>query len=274
MRNEPLISVIMPVHNAQKYLETSIKSVLTQSYKNFQFIIVNDGSSDKSEKLIKRFQKKDKRIIVLHNKKNIGVTKSLNKALRQAKGKYVIRMDADDWSHPIRFKSQVKLMEMNPSVVVSGSYIWVCDEELKETYIRKYHRHDKHIRSRMFRYSPFAHPATIWRTNILKKEKYNEKIRIGQDYELYFRVGKHGDFMNIERPLLKLRMHSKSISSSMNDLQSKATIKIRHDAVKKHGYTMSFVDKTYNFLQTKLIGLIPVKMRFMIFNFLRKFDFF
>jgi hypothetical protein len=114
----------------------------------------------------------------------------------------------------------------------------------------------------------------MWKANLLKKEKYNETVKVGEDYELYFRMGMHGEFMNIPKILLKLRMHRNSVSSSMNDLQSKETIQIRIDAVKMLGYRMTIFDRLYNLLQTFLIQLIPVRLRFSIFNFLRKFEFF
>lgn len=272
--NNPLVSVIMPAYNAEKYIRQSIESILNQSYKNFEFIIVDDASTDSSLNILKEFRKKDKRIILIRNMRNLGVTKSLNNALKSAHGKYIIRMDADDWAYPERFALQVDIMEHHPDVVVSGSYIEICDKNLKTKYIRKYKLDDASIRKHLFRYSPFAHPATIWITKILKKQLYNETITTCQDYELYFRIGKIGKFMNLDKPLLKLRMHNKSVSATMNDIQSKATILIRLSAVLFLGYNMTKIDKLYNFLQEIFIGLIPVKLRFFLFNILRRFDFY
>lgn len=274
MKNTPLVSVIMPAYNVETYISAAIESILNQSYKNFEFIIIDDYSNDKTFDVIKSFKSKDQRIILVRNKENIGVTKSLNKALKLAKGKYITRMDADDWSFPERFKLQVELMEDHPDVVVSGSYIEVCDSKLKTTYIRKYHLDDQSIRKHLFRYSPFAHPATIWKAAVLKKEGYDERINVCQDYELYFRIGKIGKFMNLDKILLKLRMHERSISTTLSDIQSKNTVLIRLNAVLILGYNMSSFDKLYNFLQEVGINLIPVKLRFFIFNFLRRFNFY
>lgn len=270
--NNPLVSVIMPAYNAEKYVGQAIESILNQTYKKFEFIIVDDASTDSTLNILKDIRAKDKRIILIQNKKNLGVTKSLNKALELAKGKYIIRMDADDWSYPKRIELQVKLMQDHPDVAVSGSYIEVCDSKLGVKYIRKYNIDDTSIRKHLFRYSPFAHPATIWKAEILKKERYNEVISVSQDYELYFRVGKLGKFMNLSKPLLKLRVHERSVSTTMNDLQLKNTVLIRLNAVLMLGYNMSAFDKLYNFLQEISIGLLPVKLRFFIFNFLRRFN--
>lgn len=272
--NKVRVSVVMPIYNCEKYVTNSINSVLNQTFRDFEFIILDDASTDNTLSIINDFAKKDKRIVLRRNRNNLGVTKSLNKALKYVKGEYVIRMDGDDWSHPSRFVKQVNLMDRNPDVVVSGSYIWVCDSNLNIKQVRKYNVKDSEIRNKLFRYSPFAHPATIWRTDVIKKEKYNERIKYGQDYELYFRVGRHGKFMNIPRPLLKLRMHASSISSKMSNAQSRATIEIRYIAKVKFGYKMRFTDKIYNYSQFLLIWLIPVWFRFFLFNFLRRFDFF
>lgn len=272
--HHPLISVVMPVYNIEHYVGSAIESILNQTYKKFEFIIIDDASSDSTRNILKKVRAKDKRIILIRNRKNLGVTKSLNKALKLVKGKYIIRMDADDWSYPDRFELQVKLMEDHPDVVVSGSYIEVCDSNLRTKYIRKYKIDDSSIRKHLFRYSPFAHAATIWQAKVLKKERYNEVITVSQDYELYFRVGKIGKFMNLSKPLLKLRMHEGAVSVIKSDLQSKNTILIRLNAVLMLGYNMTTVDKLYNFLQEIGIGLIPVRLRFFIFDFLRRFDFY
>lgn len=274
MKNNFLVSVVMPAYNAEKYISIAIESILEQTYRNFEFIIIDDCSNDKTFDIIQSFKVKDKRIILIRNNKNIGVTKSLNKALEEARGKYIVRMDADDWSYPERLDTQIKLMEDQPEVVVSGSYIEVCDSKLKTKYIRKYHLDDVSIRKHLFRYSPFAHPATIWKAAILKKERYDERINVCQDYELYFRIGKIGKFMNLDKLLLKLRMHERSISTTLSDIQSKNTVLIRLNAVLILGYNMSRFDKLYNFLQEVGINLIPVKIRFFIFNFLRRFNFY
>jgi len=272
--NNPFVSVIMSAYNAEKYVRQAIESVLNQTYKKFEFIIVDDASTDLTPHILKDFKKKDRRIILIQSKNNSGLTKSLNKALKKARGKYIIRIDADDWAYPQRFGLQVNLMEDHPDVVVSGSHIEICDKNLKTKYIRKYRLDDISIRKHLFRYSPFAHPATIWRSDVLKKERYNEKMTVSQDYELYFRVGIIGKFMNLNKPLLKLRMHNESISATMSDIQLKNTVLIRLSAVLLLGYQMTRFDKFYNFTQEIFISLVPVKIRLYLFNLLRRFDFY
>lgn len=270
MANNPLVSVVMPAYNAEKFIDQAILSILDQTYKNFEFIIIDDGSKDSTLEVIKKY--KDSRIVLLRNQNNVGVIRSLNKGIARARGKYIVRMDADDWSYPERIEKQITLMQKYPNLVVSGSNIEICDENLIVKFVRKYNQSDSKIRSRMFRYSPFAHPATIWRARDLKEEKYDTKALNVEDYELYFRIGKRGRFENIELPLLRLRMHDMSISHTMNNRQSAFTIQIRWDAAKKYGYRMSLSDIIYNILQATVVRLMPVRLRFWLFNFLRQFE--
>lgn len=262
----------MPAYNAEQYVTQAVESILNQTYKNYEFIIIDDASTDLTYNILKRFSKKDNRIVLIRNKKNLGVTKSLNRAVAKASGKYIVRMDADDWSYPERLKLQTKFMEKNPTVVVSGSYVEVCNSMLNTIYVRRYHLNDIDIRKHIFRYSPFAHPTTIWRTNLLKKERYNETLTTCQDYELYFRMGKIGKFANLDKLLLKLRLHNHSVSKVLHDLQWKNTVLIRFNAVLMLGYPMSKLDKVYSFLQEVCIALLPVNLRFVLFNFIRRLN--
>ena len=119
MQND-LVSVIMSNYNTpEEFLRASIESVLNQTYSNFEFIIVDDCSTDNSLEIIKSYQ--DERIVVLENKENLGITKSLNRGLEIAKGEYVARMDADDISFPKRFETQVEYLKNNPQVIVCGT---------------------------------------------------------------------------------------------------------------------------------------------------------
>lgn len=269
---KPKISVLMPVYNCEKYLDSAIQSILDQTFKDFEFIIVDDFSTDTSFEIIKEYTKQDKRIIVLRNKTHLRTTKTLNKGLRRTKCKYVARMDGDDWSYPDRLQKQFKFMENHPEVGVSGGVIEVCDENLKVINIRKYPLNDIVVRKVMFRYSPFAHPATIWRRDLLQKVGgYDEKIPLSQDYELYFRIGKISQFANLSTVLLKLRTHNNSSSMLRGRAQEQFTLYSRIKAFMEYGYEMNTFDKMYTFLQILSIGFIPPQLKFWLFNLVRRF---
>lgn len=264
------ISVLMPVYNAEQFLKISIESILNQTFKSFEFIIVDDGSTDNSWKIIQDFSFKDKRIKAFRNKKNLKTTRALNKGLKICKGKYVVRMDADDWSYPKRFEKQFYYMEKNSEVGVSGSAIEVCDNNLKIINKRKYPLTDSHLRKIMFCYSPFAHPATIWRRNLLEKVGgYNENLPLSQDSELYFKIGKIAEFGNLKDILLKLRTHPNSSSFSKDKTQEIYAIYSRIKAILEFKYQARLVDKFYIFGRIVVMFLVPTKFKFWIFNLIR-----
>jgi len=264
-------SVLLPVYNGEKFLSESIESILNQTFKNFELLIVDDGSTDKSWEIVKSYEKLDKRITAIRNKKNLRISAALNKGLRIAKGKYIIRMDADDWSYPNRFEKQYRFMEEHSEIGVSGGAIEVCNDEFKIINRRDYPLSDNKVRKIIFRYSPFAHPATIWRKEAMKRAGgYNLNIPLSQDYDLYFRMGKISKFGNLRDVLLKLRTHDDSSSVVRGKFQEQYAIYSRIKAFLEYNYDMSFSDKLYTFIQMISMVVIPPKIKFWLFNFLRR----
>lgn len=182
------LSVIMTTYNNQDTIQQVIESILNQTFSDFEFIIVNDGSTDKTQEIIRSYQKRDKRIGLI-NQENLGVTKSLNKALMMAKGEYVARQDADDISLPRRFKEQVRFLEDNNDIGFTGCSFEIIDKNgkfLNFVYIKN---NPKKIRSRLIIYNIFCHGSTIFRRDILEKAGgYREFFKYSQDYDLYLRM--------------------------------------------------------------------------------------
>ena len=141
----PLVTVLMSVYNGEKYLERAIKSILNQTFKDFEFLIINDGSTDNSVKIIQSFN--DLRLRLIHNESNIGLIKTLNKGLKLSNGKYIARMDCDDISLPKRLSIQASFMEKYPEIGVCGS--WVKIIGLGKKFINKYFKNTKK-RERIF----------------------------------------------------------------------------------------------------------------------------
>ena len=261
----------MPVYNGKKYLRTSVNSILSQTFKDFEFIIVDDGSTDGTWAEIKKDAGIDKRIIPLRNRKNLRTSAALNRGLAAAKGKYIVRMDADDWSYPDRLEKQYKFMENHPEVGVSGGTIEVCDSKLDGINERKYPLTDKEVRRIIFRYSPFAHPATIWRKEkMVKAGAYNDNIPLAQDYDLYFRIGGISKFGNIKDTILKLRTHDDANSITKGKFQEQYTIYARIKAFLEYKYDMTLFDKFYTFAQMVSMVIVPPRVKFWLFNFLRR----
>ena len=165
--HKPLVSVIMPNYNTKpRYLIEAIQSILNQTYKNFEFIIVDDGSSVDNKSLIRMF--KDERIKIVENATNMGLPYSLNKALHVAKGKYIFRMDADDISCTNRLEVGVEFMEKNHAADIVGSFVRQVGAKHRTL---KFPLDDNHIRATLVFGSPFVHPSIIFRAEKLKKNK-------------------------------------------------------------------------------------------------------
>jgi len=266
------ISVLMPVYNGEKYLDEAITSILSQTFKDFEFVIVDDCSTDGSWKIIQKYAQQDRRIVSKRNGENLRTTKTLNEGLRITRGKYIARMDADDWSYPDRLEKQYEFMEKHPEVGVSGGAIEICNKDLKVLNVRKYPLADSEARKIIFRYSPFAHPATIWRkSDVEKVGGYNERIPLSQDLDLYFRIGNVCKFANMSAILLKLRTHNDSSSIIKGKYQEQFALYTRIKAfLEIGGYEMTTTDKLYNFLQMVSMVIIPPKIKFWLFNLLRR----
>ncbi len=183
-----LVSVIMPVFNAEKYLKRSIESILCQDFIDFEFIIINDGSLDHSEEIIKSYL--DPRIVYLKNEINQGIVYSLNKGLKAAKSKYIARMDADDISLPHRLQKQVDFLEQHPEIGVLGTAYLPVDENqvpVKQPVVMP----EYPMTAKWFLLigSAVAHPTTMYRNELINRVGgYSDQFPHAEDYELWTRV--------------------------------------------------------------------------------------
>ena len=208
----PTISVIMSVFNEgtrERFLREAIESILNQTFADFEFLIVNDGSTDSSLEIIQSYQ--DKRIRVINNEENIGLTRSLNKAIRQARGEYIARQDADDISLPNRFEEQIKYFEEHPGVALLGTSVYRIDEQGK--VLGRIIVPAKPGRS-LLRENQFNHGSTMFKREAVKRlGGYNELLRYSQDYELWVRLAKYYEVSNLTQVLYGLRFHRENIRS-------------------------------------------------------------
>lgn len=224
MENE-LISVVMPNYNTSlPFLEEAVNSILTQTYSNFEFIIVDDCSTDESYGFLQSL--KDPRIHLIRNEKNMGVTASLNKGFRLAKGAYIARMDSDDISFPTRFERQLAFMTENPDVIVCGTFA----EEIGDSHSKRC----KHIPNQktyqcgvLFgNVYGLIHPTAFFRASELWKNHicYDENIKTAQDYAMWANCCRYGQIANVEEILFNYRIHKSQISSAKKDVQKRCTM--------------------------------------------------
>lgn len=210
---DPKISVIMSVYNGERYLREAIERVLNQTFADFEFIIVNDASTDSSLSIIRGYH--DDRIRIIENSENIGLTKSLNKAIKQARGEYIARQDADDISLPTRFQEQVSYLERHPDVAVLGTSVYRIDERGKVVG-KMILRAD--ASKKLFKRNQFSHGSIMVRKAVLDRlGGYNELFRYGQDYELWLRIARHNQVRNLKKILYKLRFHRESIGTTRRE---------------------------------------------------------
>ena len=225
----PLISVVMSCYNRQNYVAQAIESILNQTYTNFEFIIIDDCSTDNTYKIIKKYVKRDKRIIALQNEDNKGIVHALNTGFKLAQGKYIARMDDDDISLPQRFEKQVKYMEENPDVVVLGSKIETFPNEGGNWCPAT---NGDLLQMLMPLCCPICHPSVLIRKDFLRKHKlsYLEEYKYAEDYHLWTQIIlKGGKIVNLDEVLLKYRIGGNKISSNKasTTIQNKLTQKIR-----------------------------------------------
>lgn len=264
------ISVVMSVFNAEKYLARAIDSILEQTYSDFELIIINDNSTDASGQILKCYEQKDSRIIVLENEENIGLTKSLNKGLAVAKGEYIARMDADDISVPNRFEKQVLFLDSNPDytfVSCIGRYI---DENGKLEQLRPFPETNEEIYAMMPKVDAVMHPGVMFRRDdVAQIGNYCEDFRVVQDYDLWFRGMAAGyKFYNIQEPLVLFRRNE-----TYNTRKSKAYRLVDY-RVRKKGYQINglALHKRVYLLVPLILAFIPPRVMDKLFYVLKKFD--
>jgi len=215
---DPKVTVLMSVYNGETYLCEAIDSILNQTLTNFEFLIIDDASTDRTLKILQSYE--DPRIQLIRNCENLGLTKSLNKGIKLAKGEYIARMDADDISYPQRLEKQLFFLERNPDIGVLGTWTLNIDETGKSVGSEKFPVYPETIKiSIIFGYS-LAHPSVMMRKNILNLVGgYDENIRYAQDYDLWIRCLKITKISNYPDILLKYRIHLTKISKTNRRFQ-------------------------------------------------------
>lgn len=208
MSYSPLVSVIMPVFNAEKFLRESIPSILAQTYKNFEFIILDDGSTDSSVSISSHYAARDSRIKLHISKTNLGITRILNKGVAIAKGTYIARMDADDISFSTRLEKQVEFLHNHPEHILVGTSVELFFGNQKPSGIQPllYSSHAELKINSLF-YCPFFHPSIMVKADIIKTAPYDENYPRAEDYELWTRLLRKNPCANLNEVLLYYRMH-------------------------------------------------------------------
>ncbi|MFN0032847.1 MAG: glycosyltransferase [Flavobacteriales bacterium] len=212
----PTVSVVMPVYNAERFLRVAVESVLQQTFTDFEFIIINDGSTDKSDTIVQSFN--DARIRSIVNQQNMGVTIALNKAIELCKGRYIARMDADDVSMPERLQRQVEYLHAHPEISLVASVAEMIDldgEHLGWWNTDRENISEAEIRSTIARTNCIAHPTIMIRAEVMKAHGYRQEKNAAEDYDLWLRLISHGHrIAKLNEPLLRYRIHQQSVTAN------------------------------------------------------------
>ena len=220
MKNSSVsLSVIMSVYNDETYLKKAIESIVNQSYPDFEFIIIDDKSTDMSLFIIEDYSKIDKRIIVLKNKKNIGLPASLNRGIKFSSADFIARMDGDDISQLKRFEKQMRFLKKNPQVDIVGTGVLYIDQKGGEIGRKLMHSTHIDLKKEICKNSPFAHPTVIIRREFFNSiGLYDENLKRKQDYHLWVRGVSNSCYANIDEYLLKYRVENSQNTKNIVDI--------------------------------------------------------
>lgn len=227
----PMVTVLMSVYNGEKFLKEAVESILNQTFDDFEFLIINDGSTDKSVEIIKEFN--DERIRLINNETNLKLIASLNKGINLAKGKYIARMDCDDISMPERLENQVKFLEENKEYGLVGTWYEIIDAEGNKNKKVSYPTNNDLIKLFLSLNCPLAHGSIIGRTELFKKNSYGSKTYSAvEDYELWTRISKETKIYNIPKYLFRYRVYGESYSDTKTEKMYNETLQLSKDSYK------------------------------------------
>lgn len=269
----PVVSVLLSCYNGARWLDEAIDSVLGQSFGDFEFIIVDDGSTDNSLEIIQRFAEQDTRIVVIA-KRNTGLAASLNEGIQHACGEWIARLDADDICEPTRLEMQLAKARENPSLVFIGSGHFEIDENGGAKKIFRYpNRHELLVRNLTTARKFPAHSSAFYRTDVVRSiGGYRALIRRSEDSDLWLRLSEVGQLTAINEPLVRIRKHSNQISQdeSGRRQQIDSRIAIISYWIRRHGFSdpVAADDEVFKCFFTWVENSLDQERLFEFFNYI------
>jgi len=217
MAVKPSVSVVLPVHNGERFLGRALDSVRAQTLEDFECVVVDDGSTDRTAEILRQYGLQDQRLRV-HRQEHRGVVAALNAGCQLAEGTYLARLDADDIASPQRLRDQVRFLERHPQVGVVGAGIVVVDEQDRPLFRVQYPATDPEVRRALLSSSAFAHPVVMMRKDVfVATGGYRAPFLHAEDFDLWLRISERCELANLRKSLLRHRFHRGSVS--LNNLQ-------------------------------------------------------
>lgn len=242
--NLPVISVLMPVYNAENYIKDAVESILNQTLTDFEFIIINDGSTDGTLAILESYAKLDGRICLI-SRENKGLIDTLNEGITLVKSPLIARMDADDIALPSRFEEQFNYLTSHPDVICVGGASIIIDEESRELNLLLLPVSDDEIQNKaLLGHCPINHPAAMFSTQAIKSlNGYRKDFYPSEDLDLWLRMGEIGKLANLKNAVIKYRFISNSISGRMAEEQNSTARKACEEAWSRRGIKGRFEAK-------------------------------
>lgn len=211
--NGPNVSVVMAAYNAEKTVAETVESILAQSFRDFEFIIVEDGSGDRTAEIIGRFS--DARIRLLRNERNLGLAPSLQRGVQEARGRYIARTDADDTSHPERLARQVQFLDAHPEIGAAASSFNIMDEQSRIYDQRARRPEDEYLQRELLKWNLFCAGSVMMRHDLLGQiGGYDSRLLSAEDYDVILRLAEISRLAIMEEKLYSWRVRPDSITHS------------------------------------------------------------
>ncbi|HWS49067.1 MAG TPA: glycosyltransferase family 2 protein [Candidatus Methanoperedens sp.] len=267
---KPLISVYMPVFNATPYLSQAIESVLNQTLTNFEFIIIDDHSTDDSWKIIKSYARRDSRIRIFRNRLNLGVSTNSNIAISLARCKYLARMDADDISVADRLEKQYRYLKKHPQTVVVGAQCTIINQNDQVVGFKNFPTSTTGIKDMLFWAVPIQQGYMMINRSLLPKSFswYSATKTSAEEVDLYFKLSQFGNFANLPDNLYFYRQIDNSLSHLNPKKTFYLTLQSRLNAI-KNGFKPSFKAIFINIAQIAVISILPSSFIYNLWYFIR-----
>jgi len=250
----PLVTVLMSTYNNEKTVGRAIDSILNQTFTDYEFLIINDASKDRTEQVIKGFS--DSHIRIINNKKNLGLTRSLNKGLKEAKGKYLARIDADDISLPKRLEKQVNFLQNNPDFILIGTSFNIINKKGKIIKKVEFNLNPEELYYDLIFQNMFAHSSVLFKLeDVIKLGEYSERLKYAQDYDLWCKLSKKGKIWVLPDILTKWCDDPSNISNQKRRKQQKIgkdifinnlkSLKVNQNVIDNANYLHNFYDDEF-----------------------------
>ena len=255
---KPTVSVILPVYNAELFIEDAVKSIQNQTLTDWELLIVDDCSTDQTREVLTKLAHADSRIKVFLNSKNKGMAKSLNTLIPKTRGTYIARMDADDISLPNRFEKQVALLEKNKKLVACGGHEYIIDAAGNTIGKKKFPINPAACRNIQLLFMAIQPPVLMARGSVMRKLRYDTQgARNGDDISMYFTLLQHGEFSNVDDFIFKYRVLKTSTTHSNVKKSFWMAFGVRMEALQSGTYRPNPLYLLLFLLETSLVAIIP-----------------